>query len=100
MTTIITQFQKVNSTSYVDVLGLQLGLDRLQGETSDEYTKRLEFAARLRRAHPYEGTLNEVSLQLGFEPTAYMRISSSQQEPSIINISIAGIQIDDNPIVP
>jgi hypothetical protein len=94
----IPNLRQQNSTSYADTLGLQLGLDRLQGETTADYLKRLEFASRLRREHPYEGSLNEVSLQLGFEPTPYVNLPSIGT--SIISISIAGVKIDAHPIIP
>lgn len=94
----VTQIQKTNSTTYADTLGLQLGLDRLQGETSTQYLKRLEFAAKLRREHPYEGALNEMTLQLGFEPTAYVRLSTIGA--TIVNISIGGVVIGNHPSIP
>lgn len=94
----ITEFRKQNSTSYVDALGLQLGLDRLQGEDNRDYLKRLEFAARLRRDHPYEGALNEVNLQLGFEPSIYINMPSLGT--TVMSISIAGVVIGVHPAIP
>lgn len=94
----ITQIQVSNSTSYADVLGLQIGLDRLQGETTPTYLKRLEAAVRLRREHPYEGALNEVSLQLGFAPAPY--ISLNVAAGIVITSSIAGITVGSHPTVP
>lgn len=92
------QLRQTNSTSYIDVLGLQLGLDRLQGESTIDYLKRIEAAARLRRDHPYEGATNEINLQLGFEPSIYIELPNLGS--SIINITMAGIQIDNNPVIP
>lgn len=94
----ITQLRLANSTTYADILGLQLGLDRLQGETSEAYIKRLEFASRLRRTHPYEGALNEISLQLGVEPKAY--ISVAMPADKIISVSIAGVVVDGHSPIP
>lgn len=94
----VNQLQKVNSTTYADLLGLQLGLDRLQGETSEAYVRRLSFASNLRREHPYEGALNEISLQLGVEPSLY--IHSNIGPSQIISVSIAGVVIDSNPPIP
>jgi len=85
----IPQLQVTNSTSYADLLGLQLGLPRLQGETTNAYVKRLEFAAHLRRTHPYEGALNEINLQLGVEPAPYVNVELGSN--TTISCSIAGV---------
>ncbi len=94
----ITQLQETNSTTYVDQLGIQLGLNRLQGETASNYLKRLEFASRLRREHPYEGALNEMSLQLGVEPAKYINIELADNQ--VVTSSIAGVVIGQNPPIP
>lgn len=94
----ITNFRQQNSTSYADTVGLQFGLDRLQGESTQDYLKRLEFASRLRREHPYEGELNEVSLQLGFEPKAYLNCPSL--DTTVLTISIGGVVIGNNSAIP
>ncbi len=91
----IPNLQISNSTSYADLLGLQLGLPRLQGETTNAYVKRLEFAAHLRRTHPYEGALNEINLQLGVEPATYINVELGAN--TIISCSIAGIVLDNDP---
>lgn len=98
MSTTINQIQLSNATTYVDLLGLQLGLTRLPGETANTYLKRLEAAARLIREHPYEGALNEMSLQLGFEPQVYATINAGDTD--IITVSIAGVTVGTNPTVP
>lgn len=95
----VDQLQKVNSTTYADLLGLQLGLDRLQGESAEDYVKRLTFASNLRREHPYEGELNEVSLQLGLEPSRYVNVNLAANR--VISVSIAGIVIQGHaPVIP
>lgn len=94
----ITQLQKTNSTTYADLIGVQVGLSRLTGETANEYVKRLEYAINLTRTHPYAGSLNEVNLQLGLEPALY--ISLNLPVDTIVISTIAGITIGSNPIVP
>lgn len=97
----ITELQPINSTSYADLLGLQLGLDRLQEESTDSYIKRLEFAARLSRDHSYTGAVNEISLQLGFEPVKYIHIepllepgwSESAWGSSLYNDTVNGLSL-------
>jgi hypothetical protein len=98
MPTTIDQIQLSNSTTYVDLLGLQLGLTRLPGENANAYLKRLEAAARLVREHPYEGALNETNLQLGFEPQVYATIHATATD--VITVSIAGVTIGSHPTVP
>lgn len=89
---------KINSTTYADIIGLQFGLDRLPGETAENYVKRMETASHLKRAHPYEGALNEINLQLGFIPKPYIHIEMSI--PTVMNISIAGVVIGVAPTIP
>lgn len=94
----ITQIQQVNSTTYADLLGLQVGLDRLQGESAETYLKRLEFAVALTRKHPYEGALNEINLQLGLEPMTYINVAIPAN--TTITISIAGVVIPEQNTIP
>lgn len=94
----ITQLQETNSTTYADLLGVQIGLPRLTGETADSYVKRLEFAVNLTRTHPYAGSLNEVNLQLGVEPALYINLNLAVN--TTVTCSIAGITIQDNIAIP
>lgn len=94
----VNTLNKINSTTYADVVGLQVGLDRLPGETAESYIKRLEAAGHLRREHPYEGSLNEINLQLGFQPEVYIHLKSIGS--AILSISIAGIVIGATPVIP
>lgn len=94
----VNTVSQVNSTTYSDVIGLQLGLDRLPGETAERYVKRLEAAGHLRREHPYEGAINEINLRLGFAPQSYINVALST--PVTINVSIAGVVIGIAPIIP
>lgn len=91
----IPHLQIANSTTYSDLLGLQLGLPRLLGETTNTYVKRLEFAAALSRKHPYQGALSEINLQLGVEPTQYINVQMGADQ--IISASIAGVVIGNIP---
>lgn len=96
----VTQIQLTNSTTYADTLGLQLGLPRILGETADQYLKRLEFAANLTRTAPYPGAVNEINLRLGVTPAAYISLTLPDSVPTVVTISIAGITIGSNPIIP
>lgn len=93
----VPQIQQANSTSYVDTVGLQIGLDRLQGETTLNYLKRLEAATKLQRNHPYEGAFNEMNLQLGFQPQVYINLPSVT---GILSVSIAGVVIGSHAPIP
>lgn len=94
----ITQLQESNSSTYVDLIGVQVGLPRLTGETALQYIKRLEFAVNIIRTHPYAGSLDEVNLQLGVEPALY--ISLNLPANTIVTASIAGVTVGSNPTVP
>lgn len=63
--TTITTITQTNSTTYADEVGIQIGLPRLPGETSDAYVKRLNTATRVDTSQDYIGLLNEITLQLG-----------------------------------
>jgi hypothetical protein len=90
--------QVANSTTYIDLLGLQLGLIRIPGESAINYLKRLEAASVLRRDHPYEGALNEINLQLGLAPSKYINIQLPVD--TVVKASIAGVIIGTHPIIP
>jgi hypothetical protein len=96
----VNQLQQVNSTTYVDVVGLQLGLPRLLGETSEAYLKRLQYAARFTRTAPYQGLLNEISLALGVEPAQYISLEFTGSITPVITVSIAGVTIGSNSPIP
>jgi hypothetical protein len=95
----VTQLTETNSTTYADITGLQFGLPRLLGETSDHYVKRLEYAANLTRTAPYPGALNQINLALGLEPAPYIRLQFASI-PYIVTSSIAGVVINNNPAIP
>lgn len=60
-----SQIQAVNSLTYADIAGLNLGLSRFQGESSVSFLARCYQATTRRRDHSYEGTQDELCLQLG-----------------------------------
>lgn len=65
---------KNNSTSYVDLVGISMGVPRIEGESSEIYRNRLRDFSQLSRGPEYEGLLNEINLQLGLRPYAGIRI--------------------------
>lgn len=94
----ITQLQQANSTTYTDLIGLQMGLPRLPAETSESYLKRLSAGSGMIRTHPYKGVLNEINLQLGVVPKWYINLALPVG--TAVSISIAGVMVDNNPTVP
>lgn len=72
-----TQIQQVNSLTYADVAGLNLGLSRLPGETSAAFLQRCYQATTRRRDHSYEGMQDEICLQLGLKQWAGIQITST-----------------------
>lgn len=63
----VSNLQRINSTSYADVVGLYLGIERLPGEETPVYLDRLALAACSKRDTTYEGLVNELCFQLGLE---------------------------------
>jgi hypothetical protein len=72
---VLLQTGPVNSTSYADVAGMPFGLDRLPGETSDQYLDRLARASVETRTHVYEGLVSELAFQLGLLTQPGIRIT-------------------------
>jgi hypothetical protein len=95
----VPQLTQTNSTTYADLIGLQLGLPRLLGETADQYIKRLEFATQLTRTAPYPGAVNQINLALGLKPGQYISLQFTSI-PQVVTVSIAGVTIGNNPIIP
>lgn len=87
----ITAVNNVNSTSYIDELGISIGLSRLPGETSDEYIRRLRTATRINTGQDYVGLLNEISLRLGLK--VERAISLDGNTPFDVAVSLAGISL-------
>ena len=90
----ITRLQATNSTTYADLIGLQMGLPRLSGETAISYIQRISAASHLVRTHAYEGAVNEINLQLGFVPQAYIGLNLAPN--TIVSVSITGVVIGNN----
>ena len=85
MNNLATNIQRVNSTTYADVAGIALGIDRLPGEQTPAYVDRLYRAAASRRDHSYQGMLDEVASQLGLKVQPGILISPSDPETSIVS---------------
>ena len=88
-----TDIQQINSTTYVDLLGVLLGLERIIGESSDEYIERLYQATRLSRGHEYVGALNEVNLQLNLDLKRAISLSGSTD--TNVTVAIDGITLSN-----
>jgi hypothetical protein len=78
----------INSTTFADVVALQMGLTRIPQETSANFLDRLYSAAASRRDHSMEGTVNELCFQLG--PTAYFGIAIAATDPTTVFTAKAG----------
>ena len=84
----VSQLTPVNSTTYIDLVGVMMGLTRDTGETSDRFAMRLQAAARSDR-----GMLNELRLRLGLEFQAAISVESAW--PFTLNCSISGIELSN-----
>src|ERR1035437_5055573 len=69
-----SQLQLVNSMTYADLAALNLGLTRFPGEKAAAFLQRCYQATTRRRDHSYEGTQDELCLQLDRKST---RLNSS-----------------------
>ena len=72
------QILKTNSTSYVDMLGILVGMERLAGETADRFAERIDLAISAQRGSDYVGLMNNLSLAFGLEMYPLVQISSDQ----------------------
>ena len=68
--------QPFNSVSYVDVVALQLGLQRLPAEPADTFLDRLYQAASNVRDHSLQGTVDQLAFELGLSVSSGIQISS------------------------
>jgi hypothetical protein len=75
--TLTADIQPLNSLSYADVAGINLGLERLPGETNHAFVERLYRAAASVRNATYQGLLNEICLQLGLGSGPGIRFEST-----------------------
>jgi hypothetical protein len=90
MSVTTTDIRPVNSTTYVDVAGLQLGLQRLPQEDAGTYLDRLYRATTATRDHTYQGTINEIALNLGLQVRRGLLIESISSG-LLIQSSIGGL---------
>jgi hypothetical protein len=74
---VLKDLQKVNSTTYVDLVGVMVGLERSVGETSDVFLERVLLAAKSNRSSEYIGLLNELNLQFGTKLYHCMSVSGA-----------------------
>lgn len=81
----------VNSTTYVDLIGVLVGLTRIPGESSQDFLVRLEDAIRSRRDSTYIGILNEIRLNLALPVDEAFSVSATQSEFFNIDCSVAGV---------
>jgi hypothetical protein len=91
----LTTITQINSTTYADELGVQIGLTRLPGETSESYMKRLKLATRIDTSQDYIGLLNELTLQLGLTTSNLISLASVSGNPLLVNIALTGIVLTD-----
>src|ERR1035438_1954460 len=78
-----TQIQRVNSLTYADVAGLNVGLTRMQGEDSVAFLERCYLATTCRQDSTYEGEQDQVWLQLGLTQWAGISVSSTSLSMTI-----------------
>lgn len=84
--------QPYNSVSFVDVVALQLGLQRLPSEPADTFLDRLYQAAINVRDHSFQGTIDQIAFELGLAVSAGINISTV--DPTvIIQVSFGQIAI-------
>ena len=80
-----------NSTTYIDLLGILAGLDRMQGESSTDFADRIARAAVLPRGADYIGLMNEICLQFGFD--LLPAISLAATGGVNVTVDLAGVHL-------
>jgi len=91
------QFQQVNSLTYIDVAALKLGLTRFPGEKAAAFLERCNKATTRRRDHSYEGTQDELCLQLGLDQWLGFSFASSIAGAVIsCNVGMVTVTVDGN----
>jgi hypothetical protein len=86
------QITPYNSTTYVDLLGILVGLDRLPGETAAAFMDRIRLAAKMDRGSDYIGQMNEIALELGLQMQKALHISDDTGS-FVMDSSIAGVHL-------
>jgi hypothetical protein len=80
-----------NSTTYIDTLGVFVGLERFPGEPSDAFLNRMTRAVSVERGAGYEGFLNELSIQLGLPPRKAILVGGNDYT---LSCSISGLRLE------
>jgi len=75
------QIIPVNSTSYVDMLGILAGIDRLPGEDAATFEERLELAVSSQRGPNYSGLINSLMTELGMQTFQAISITRDDNQP-------------------
>ena len=88
------QITPYNSTTYVDLLGILVGLRRLTGESAATFMERIRTAAAADRGVNYIGVLNELSIDLNLPLTQAIHIEDDTGSFTA-NVSIAGLTISN-----
>jgi hypothetical protein len=93
MPTVSPEIRPINSTSYVDVVGLYLGVQRLPGEDSVLFLDRMYRAAAVRRDHTFEGAVNELNLDLGLKVQVGIRLNHSAGAGLLVTSDLRGLRV-------
>ena len=93
---------ELNSTSYIDIIGLLIGETRLPNEGASQFARRLESIAKARKDHSYEGCLEQISSELGFATAPYITITSTDPN-AVISFTFTGLSLissSENLLIP
>src|SRR5690242_6419545 len=80
-----------NSTTYIDLLGVQVGLTRMAGESSMAFSERVHRAAISDRSASYRGLMNEIALQFGLEMFEAIELSGPIDVE--VSVSLRGLRL-------
>lgn len=95
MSIISPEIRPVNSTSYVDIAALYLGLQRLEGEDAIAFRERMFRASSARRDHSLQGAINEINLDLGLNVRPGILISYAGSGQLLVTSDIRGVRLYD-----
>lgn len=80
-----------NSTTYIDLLGVTVGLSRTPGETSMAFSERVRRAAVSDRSASYRGLMNEICLQFRLE--MFEAIAINGPIDTEVSVSLEGVRL-------
>jgi hypothetical protein len=80
-----------NSTTYIDLLGVTVGLTRMAGESSVSFSERVRRAAISDRSASYRGLMNEICLQFGLD--LFEAIEINGPIDTEVSVSLAGVRL-------